>query len=272
MRRDYSRVRSVGWRCGTRAWGVGLQRYYGACVLFVAWCCLVPPVPSMAQETDQTVRGSMRDRGIDLGSHVLQPRDQLLVTVLGKLSFSYVTAVTADGNLAVSLPGPPAESRELLTPSPTSELELLALELHPISVVPVSGLTLADGARVLEEKFRTYLQDPQVQLTLVQMGRFRETSVYVTGEVAAPGPYDYYPGMTVGDYLGVAGGPTSRARLKQMKVVRPNGVEIDAEVTTEVERGDRIVVPRVALQWWTDYVTIATAVTALILSWMAIAK
>jgi len=234
--------------------------------------CLLLVIPSTAEEIDERAAEAIPERAIDLGSHILQPRDEVLVTVMGKLSFSYVTAVTADGNLTVSLPGPPAEGREILTPSPTFELEMPVLAMHPISVVPVSGLTLIDGALVLEEKFRTYLRDAQVQLTLVQIGGFRETSVYVTGEVARPGPYDYYPEMTVGDYLGVAGGPTSRARLKQMKVVRPNGFELDADITTEVDRGDRIVVPRVALQWWSDYVTIATAVTALILSWMAIAK
>ncbi|KPJ52395.1 hypothetical protein AMJ39_07995, partial [candidate division TA06 bacterium DG_24] len=76
-------------------------------------------IPSTAEEIDERAAEAIPERAIDLGSHILQPRDEVLVTVMGKLSFSYVTAVTADGNLTVSLPGPPAEGREILTPSPT---------------------------------------------------------------------------------------------------------------------------------------------------------
>ncbi|KPJ49333.1 hypothetical protein AMJ40_05720, partial [candidate division TA06 bacterium DG_26] len=43
--------------------------------------------------------------------------------------------------------------------------------------------------------------------------------VYVTGGVNNPGAFNYQSTFTVTDYIGLAGGPSSRANLKKIEVV-----------------------------------------------------
>jgi hypothetical protein len=39
-----------------------------------------------------------------------------------------------------------------------------------------------------------------------------------------------------------------------------------------LRRGDTIVVPEVALKWWQDYVTLVTAVSSVVISWLIITQ
>jgi len=45
-------------------------------------------------------------------------------------------------------------------------------------------------------------------------------SVEISGEVRAPGIYDYYPGMRAGDLIAIAGGPKDDAYLKRAELAR----------------------------------------------------
>jgi protein involved in polysaccharide export with SLBB domain len=47
--------------------------------------------------------------------------------------------------------------------------------------------------------------------------------VYVQGEVRQPGAFDYRPGLTVADYLGLAGGPTPTAWLREARLRKAGG-------------------------------------------------
>jgi len=86
-----------------------------------------------------------------------------------------------------------------------------------------------------------------------------DTLVYVEGEVTNPGPFPYYPSLRAGDYVGQAGGPTMYASSRSLSVLR-SGRRISGRLNPVVEPGDIVVVPRVGLKWWQDYVTIFGAV------------
>jgi protein involved in polysaccharide export with SLBB domain len=86
-----------------------------------------------------------------------------------------------------------------------------------------------------------------------------DTLVYVEGEVTKPGPFPYYPSLRASDYIGQAGGPTTYANVRSMSVLH-SGRRISGRTNPVAEPGDIVVVPRVGLKWWQDYVTIFGAV------------
>jgi len=102
-----------------------------------------------------------------------------------------------------------------------------------------------------------------------------EERIYVTGAVTEPGAFDYQSTLSVTDYIGLAGGPTDRANLKRIQILRADGTRVRAHFGTkspELRQGDTIDVPGVTLKWWQDYVTIITAFSSVVISWLVIAK
>jgi polysaccharide export outer membrane protein len=102
-----------------------------------------------------------------------------------------------------------------------------------------------------------------------------DTLVYVEGEVTNPGPFPFYPGLRASNYVGQAGGPTLNGKGGAVYVMR-SGKIVPGHVDPIVEPGDIIRMPRVAVKWWQDYVTILGAVvvpvSTLIVSIVALAK
>ena len=92
-----------------------------------------------------------------------------------------------------------------------------------------------------------------------------DTLVYVEGEVAKPGSFPYYASLRAGDYVGQAGGPTIYANFRSMYVMR-SGRRISGRINPIAEPGDIVVMPRVGVKWWQDYVTIFGAVAVPIAS------
>jgi polysaccharide biosynthesis/export protein len=85
-----------------------------------------------------------------------------------------------------------------------------------------------------------------------------DTLVYVEGEVTKPGPFPYYASLKACDYVGQAGGPTINANFRSMYVLR-SGRRISGRINPVLEPGDVVMMPRVGLKWWQDYVTIIGA-------------
>jgi protein involved in polysaccharide export with SLBB domain len=85
------------------------------------------------------------------------------------------------------------------------------------------------------------------------------TMVYVEGEVTKPGSFTFGPNMRAGDYIGQAGGPTNYADSRIAYVLRA-GRRISAKTNPIVEPGDVVVMPRLGLKWWQDYVSIISAI------------
>lgn len=92
-----------------------------------------------------------------------------------------------------------------------------------------------------------------------------DTLVYVQGEVTNPGPFPYYANLRASDYIGQAGGPTMYANVRSMSVIH-SGRRISGRTNPVAEPGDIVVVPRIGVKWWQDYVTIFGAVAVPIAS------
>jgi protein involved in polysaccharide export with SLBB domain len=99
-----------------------------------------------------------------------------------------------------------------------------------------------------------------------------EDVVYVEGAVTIPGAVQFQPGLGVMDYIGLAGGPTDRASIGNVRVRTSEGRILPAKDLPEVNRGDTIEVPYVAVKWWEDYVTIVSAATTVLIAWLSISQ
>jgi len=85
------------------------------------------------------------------------------------------------------------------------------------------------------------------------------TMVYVEGEVTEPGSFSFGPNLRSSDYVGQAGGPTNYASAGSVYVLRA-GRRISGRTNPVVEPGDIVVMPRLGVKWWQDYVTIISSV------------
>lgn len=99
---------------------------------------------------------------------------------------------------------------------------------------------------------------------------FAERFINVVGEVRSPVPVAYSPGMTVNYYIGMAGGFLQTARRNSIKLVSPDGESHEAELTTIVPQGTTVEVPRVAVHFWQEYLTILTGVATVVISYQSL--
>lgn len=84
-----------------------------------------------------------------------------------------------------------------------------------------------------------YLIDPKVSVNIVQY-----RMIYVNGEVAKPGGYNFQPGLTVEKAIALAGGFTERASTKGIRIT-PSGGGADLAslpLSYQVSPGDIIIV------------------------------
>ena len=144
-------------------------------------------------------------------------------------------------------------------------------------VAPYADLRLAyvdraDGGpaqRIPVDLHRLLVEKDEMQNILVQNGDVvvlpvMEDKVYVVGEVKNPGAQDFRPDLTPREYLAAAGGPGVRAKMTSATVTFRNGRTYAMAEAPPLEAGAMITVPEVAVRWWQDYLTIATAVASLI--------
>jgi protein involved in polysaccharide export with SLBB domain len=85
------------------------------------------------------------------------------------------------------------------------------------------------------------------------------TLIYVEGEVTKPGSFTFGPNLRASDYIGQAGGPTNYADARVAYVLRA-GRRISVRGNPVVEPGDIVMMPRLGLKWWQDYVSIISAI------------
>lgn len=140
-----------------------------------------------------------------------------------------------------------------------------------VGVIEIMGLSIKDAKAKIDaeirkhfkEKFRSYLVLVQPKITRLRMEGdaisipYTQRYVYVYGEVSGPGRFAYLPGSNLSDYLNFAGGPTRRANLGGVEVVRnekgtPEVFKVNAndlvykgvrDHDIEIKTGDIIKVP-----------------------------
>ncbi|MEO0115346.1 MAG: SLBB domain-containing protein [candidate division WOR-3 bacterium] len=172
--------------------------------------------------------------------YILMPGDNLLVTILGKTTYSYTTYVTYDGKMTINIP----MSRIMEDGSSKHYSEV-------IDAIKVAELTLKQAEDSINTIFSRYFRDTKVKLTLIGV---RTGTVFVTGEVEKPGGYDANPTERVSQVIARAGGLTpvgSKTRIQLIRggqsitEVNLERFEIAGDLTANpfVESGDIIIVP-----------------------------
>lgn len=110
-----------------------------------------------------------------------------------------------------------------------------------IGAVPARGHTLQQLEGMIATRLKQgFLRDPDVT---IEVDRYR--SIFLMGEVGAPGQYAYVPGMTVQNAIALAGGYTNRAYQGNADVTRKiNGRVLTGRVgiSDPVLAGDTIYV------------------------------
>lgn len=128
------------------------------------------------------------------------------------------------------------------------------ISLPLINDVQASGMSPQQLAKMISEKLRKYLNEPQVTVIVTQINSQR---VYVVGEVLRAGAFPLTPGMTVLQALSSAGGFTTFADVKKIHVMRQrDGKHIELpfnyrdvlkgdnpDQNIKLEPGDTVVVP-----------------------------
>lgn len=97
-----------------------------------------------------------------------------------------------------------------------------------------------------------------------------ESYVYVHGQVMEPGPKLYQENLKVSEYIGRAGGFTTRADINNIKLIRADGRKLSAKNDPIVERGWTIWVPDRPVFNWQTFLALGATITTLITSWIAL--
>ncbi|MCX7757767.1 MAG: SLBB domain-containing protein [candidate division WOR-3 bacterium] len=172
----------------------------------------------------------------------LAPGDELLVTVTGRVNYSYLAPVTYEGKLIIRLPNERLHGEKEL-----------AEYYNIVDAIPVAGLTIKLAEDSLSRHFLRYLRDISIKLTLVNV---HAGIVFVSGEVQKPGIYYATPFDRVSQVIEKAGGITPVGSKQSVIIVRKNHDTIRVnleefelngaiENNPRVEYADIIHVPRV---------------------------
>ncbi|MEW5767702.1 MAG: SLBB domain-containing protein [bacterium] len=97
-------------------------------------------------------------------------------------------------------------------------------------------------------------------------------TVTVVGEVQTGGTFPYEPARTVSYYLGLAGGFSERANERRIEITRRDGSTRKVKRETVVEAGETIVVDRLEIKGWRDWLSVLVQGFTLVFMVDSIAK
>jgi polysaccharide export outer membrane protein len=138
-------------------------------------------------------------------SYRIQPQDILQIRNLQNLKYIVDEAPSASGANTTASQGQTFQVEEDGT-----------VALPAIGHVPVSGLTRTQATKLIEDLYRkTLLKDPIIELKVINL------KVTLLGEVKAPGNFQIVKdNTTLVELIGQAGGLTSAANEKNIKIIR----------------------------------------------------
>lgn len=135
------------------------------------------------------VRPVLAQQGTAPETYLLGPGDTLEIVVYGEPDLSRTVTVKPDG--AISLP--------------------------LLGEVMAAGRTTRQLAADLVRAYSKYLKQPSISVTVREL---RVDRIYILGQVSRPGEYQLRPGAGIMELLASAGGPTTRADLAKVVVMR----------------------------------------------------
>lgn len=119
--------------------------------------------------------------------------------------------------------------------------------------VQVLGLTSEQLAKILASRLTTYIVNPQVTVSIVDI---RSRQVYILGQVGKPGGFPLITPIHVLQLIAEAGGLTNFANRKAIVILRPEDAGVkripfnfdkvvhgDGRQNIELQPGDTVVVP-----------------------------
>ena len=154
--------------------------------------CAAQPAPPVAVKPEV-----LRSTARYAREYIIQPGDQIQVTVFHVPELTQTTIVRPDGYTSLQL----------------------------IKEVKVGGLTVTQADDELQRRYSARLVKPDVTLTILTP---RQPQVYVVGEVNHPGPVALREAPTVAIALANAGGTTRTASLDAVALIR---LEEDGHLT-----------------------------------------
>jgi protein involved in polysaccharide export with SLBB domain len=155
--------------------------------------------------------------------YVVGPGDNFTITLWGRTSVQYSVTINRNGEIV----------------------------LPEVGVLNVAGMQMVQLQSYLEDQFSRKHTDFKMAVT---MGRLRTVTVFVVGEVKAPGSYTLSSLSTVINALFAAGGPSKNGTLRKIRLNRgtEKGVTLDLydfllggdkSKDVRLQNGDTIFVP-----------------------------
>ena len=184
----------------------------------------------------------------------LQIGDEVTVYVSGSINFNYTETISPQGTIFIY-------SQEIIYTDNVARRLVL-------SEIKIVSLTLDSAKQTLQEEFNKYFKNITLSLVITQ---FRDV-VYVSGAVAMPGAYPFFPGQTAMYYIGKAGGLNERANLQNMYVLKANRTKLSLNKTKEIDRYDTIIVEYLPLNLWSQYIGIVSTFVTIIATWIALTR
>jgi polysaccharide export outer membrane protein len=197
-------------------------------ICLLSLICLTWIYQTPAQETKGTVPQAPAGAAVpaDSDSYIIGPEDVLDIYVWKETDLSRKVPVRLDGKISIPLVGE----------------------------IQAAGLTPLKLKERLIQKFKEYVEVPNVTVTVMEANSFK---VFVTGQVAKPGVFILRSETTIAQIIPMAGGFTEWANQRKILVLRhENGKETritvnykkimngeDFSQNIKLKPGDTILVP-----------------------------
>lgn len=97
-----------------------------------------------------------------------------------------------------------------------------------------------------------------------------ENTIFIYGEVLNPCQKPYLPYYSAQHYVGLAGGPTSRASYSRSVVIHSDGTTEKLDINAIPRPGDSIFIKEVSFKFWQDHWEIITGTATLLMSGAAL--
>jgi polysaccharide export outer membrane protein len=144
----------------------------------------IPSVKTLAKHQESNPAVSTSD-----DSYVIGPGDVLAIDIWKEPELSKQVSVRLDGHISLPL----------------------------VNDVEVAGRTCTELRGQLEEKYKDYVEVPEVSVTLLQS---LSKKIYILGKINSPGEYPLEKNMTIVQAISRAGGLADWADSSEIKLIR----------------------------------------------------